>query len=114
VPLEKILSGRKPPVTGRRDHFSVLKPWGLRPQGGWHEGMDLRHRFATNLRRVRHEKGISQEALAYEAGVDRAHVSKIERAVTYVGLEIIGKFAKVLGVDPVEFFRVPPRRNRRS
>lgn len=75
--------------------------------------MDLRHRFATNLRRVRHEKGISQEDLAHEAGVDRAHVSKIERAVTYVGLEIIGKFAEVLDVDPVEFLK-GPLRNRRS
>lgn len=76
--------------------------------------MDLRHRFATNLRRVRHEKGISQEALAYEAGVDRAHVSKIERAVTYVGLEIIGKFAKVLEVDPIEFFKPPTRKGRKG
>ena len=76
--------------------------------------MDLRHRFATNLRRVRHEKGISQEALAYEAGVDRAHVSKIERAVTYVGLEIIGKFAEVLDVDPSEFLKPPARRVRKG
>lgn len=76
--------------------------------------MDLRHRFATNLRRVRHEKGISQEALAYEAGVDRAHVSKIERAVTYVGLEIIGKFAKVLDVDPAEFFKPTTRKGRKG
>ena len=72
--------------------------------------MDLRHRFATNLRRIRHNRGISQEDLAYEAGVDRAYVSRIERAVTYVGLEIIGKFADVLKVDPVEFFTAPSRR----
>ena len=62
--------------------------------------MDLRQRFATNLRRIRNEKGISQEGLAFEAGVDRAYVSRIERAVTYVGLEIIGKFAGALEVDP--------------
>jgi transcriptional regulator with XRE-family HTH domain len=76
--------------------------------------MDLRQRFATNLRRVRHEKGISQEALAYEAGVDRAHVSKIERAVTYVGLEIMGKFAEVLKVDASEFLKPPARRARKG
>jgi hypothetical protein len=39
-----------------------------------------------------------------------AHVSKIERAATYVGLEIIGKFADVLDVDPMGFFRAPARR----
>ena len=76
--------------------------------------MDLRHRFATNLRRVRHEKGISQEDLAHHAGVDRAHVSKIERAVTYVGLEIIGKFAEVLEVDPAEFFKGPVKKARKG
>ena len=58
--------------------------------------MDLRHRFATNLRRIRHERSVSQEQLAHDAGVDRAHVSKIERGITFVGLEIIGKFAEVL------------------
>ena len=75
--------------------------------------MDLRHRFATNLRRIRHNRGMSQEDLAYEAGVDRAYVSRIERAVTYVGLEIIGKFADVLKVDPVEFFTAPSRTQRK-
>ena len=76
--------------------------------------MDLRHRFATNLRRIRHNRGISQEDLAYEAGVDRAYVSRIERAVTYVGLEIIGKFAEVLKVDPAEFFTASSRTPRKS
>ena len=28
----------------------------------------------------------------HEAEIDRAHVSKIEREMTYVGIEIIGKF----------------------
>ena len=54
--------------------------------------MDLRHRFAINLRRIRHERG----TLAYDAGVDRAYVSRIERAVTHVGQEMVGKFAEVL------------------
>ena len=75
--------------------------------------MDLRNRFATNLRRIRHNRCISQEDLAYEAGVDRAYVSRIERAVTYVGLEIIGKFAEVLKVDPAEFLMAPSRTHRK-
>ena len=71
--------------------------------------MDLRQRLATNLRRIRHDRGVSQEGLANEAGVDRAYLSRVERAVTYVGLEIVGKLADVLGVDPIEFFRRPSR-----
>jgi transcriptional regulator with XRE-family HTH domain len=71
--------------------------------------MDLRQLFATNLRRIRHERKISQEQLAHDAEVDRAYLSRVERAVTYVGLEIIEKVAAVLEVDPAEFFRRPSR-----
>ena len=71
--------------------------------------MDLRQLFATNLRRIRHQRKLSQERLAHDAGVDRAYMSRVERAVTYVGLEIVGKLADVLEVDPVEFFRRPTR-----
>jgi transcriptional regulator with XRE-family HTH domain len=76
--------------------------------------MDLRQLFATNLRRIRHDRKISQEGLAYDAGVDRAYLSRVERAVTYVGLEIIGKLAAVLEVDPAEFFRRPSRPGSRG
>jgi transcriptional regulator with XRE-family HTH domain len=55
--------------------------------------MDLREVFAINLRRFRHEKGISQEELADLAGINRTYISKLETAATYAGLEIIGKLA---------------------
>lgn len=74
--------------------------------------MDIRELFATNLRRIRHERDISQEELADLADVDRAHVSKIERELVFVGIEIVGKFAKVLGVEPMEFFRPPEKKAR--
>lgn len=76
--------------------------------------MDLRQLFATNLRRLRHSRGISQEQLANDAGIDRAYVSRVERAVTYVGLEIIGKLSTILDVEPAEFFRKPTRAGRRT
>ena len=34
--------------------------------------------FAANLRRLRPAKGISQEDLAYEAGINRTYLSKLE------------------------------------
>jgi transcriptional regulator with XRE-family HTH domain len=71
--------------------------------------MDLRQLFATNLRRLRHARKLSQEHLAHDAEVDRAYLSRVERAVTYVGLEIIERLASVLEVDPAEFFRRPSR-----
>ncbi len=74
--------------------------------------MDLRQPFAANLRRIRRAQGISQEQLAHDAGIDRAYYSRVERAVTYVGLEIIGKLADTLGVDPAEFFESTGRKPR--
>jgi transcriptional regulator with XRE-family HTH domain len=61
--------------------------------------MDLRRTFAANVVRLRAEKGISQEELAYEVGMNRAHLSEIETGKAYVGLEILGKIADVLGVE---------------
>ena len=75
--------------------------------------MDLRQLFATNLRRIRHQRKLCQERLAHDAEVDRAYVSRVERAVTYVGLEIIEKLATILEVDPAEFFRRPSRAGSR-
>jgi transcriptional regulator with XRE-family HTH domain len=74
--------------------------------------MDLRQVFAANLRRGRHAKGMSQEALAYEAGVNRSYLSKLERGATYVGLEIIGRLADVLELEPAELLRFPATRRR--
>jgi transcriptional regulator with XRE-family HTH domain len=76
--------------------------------------MDLRPQFAENLKRLRKARGISQEQLANDAGIDRAYMSRIEREVTYVGLEIIGKLADVLQVEPVDFFMPSPKEGRRS
>jgi transcriptional regulator with XRE-family HTH domain len=72
--------------------------------------MDLRQIFAANLRRFRHAKGLSQEALAYEAGVNRTYMSKLEKGGSYPGLEIIGKLAIVLEVEPAELLKLPPKR----
>ena len=75
--------------------------------------MDLRDTFATNLRRLRHEKGLSQDDLAYEAGVSRSYLSQVEKGVFYVSLKIVGRLAGALGVDPGELLELPPKRGRR-
>jgi transcriptional regulator with XRE-family HTH domain len=75
--------------------------------------MDLRQVFATNLRRLRHAKGLSQEELAYKARVNRTYVSKLETGATWVGLEVIAKLAKALDADPTEFL-ASPQRNKKA
>ena len=67
--------------------------------------MDLRDIFATNLRRIRHEKGMSQDDLAYDAEISRSYLSQIEKGKFHVSLKIIGKLAEVLDVEPARFFQ---------
>jgi transcriptional regulator with XRE-family HTH domain len=74
--------------------------------------MDLRWTFAANLLRLRRAKGLSQEALAYEAGVNRSYLARIETGQPYVGLEVIGKLAEALEVEPTELLKFPSRRTR--
>jgi transcriptional regulator with XRE-family HTH domain len=76
--------------------------------------MDYRHVFATNLRRLRTEKGYSQEELAYEADVNRTYMSKLEKGGSFVGLEVMVKLAKVLQVEPADFLKAPARKPRRT
>ncbi|MGL5168978.1 MAG: helix-turn-helix domain-containing protein [Afipia sp.] len=76
--------------------------------------MDLRQLFALNLRRIRRERRLTQEQLAHDAEIDRAYMSRVERSVTYVGLEIIGKLSDVLKVEAREFFVPPPKQIRKK
>jgi transcriptional regulator with XRE-family HTH domain len=45
--------------------------------------------------------------------VNRSYVSKIEKGVTFIGLEIVGKLAAVLEVEPAERLRRPTRKRKR-
>jgi len=74
--------------------------------------MDLREAFATNLRRLRHAKGLSQDDLAYEARVSRSYLSQLEKGAFYASLKIVGKLAMVLEVDPAELLKLPAAQSR--
>ena len=74
--------------------------------------MDLRNVFATNLRRLRNERGLSQDDLAYEAEISRSYLSQLEKGSFYASLKIIGKLSRVLKAEPAEFLRLPPKRQK--
>lgn len=69
--------------------------------------------FARNLRRIRHEKGLSQDDLAYEAEISRSYLSQLEKGAFYASLRIIGRLARVLQVEPAELLQMPAKRARR-
>ena len=71
--------------------------------------MGLRAIFAQNLRRIRTEKGVSQEELAYRAGIDRTYISSLERQVYGVSIDVLEQIAKGLKVDPAVFLQKPPK-----
>jgi transcriptional regulator with XRE-family HTH domain len=69
--------------------------------------MRLREIFGTNLRRLRHASGLSQEELAHRAGINRNYVGLLERAANSPTLDTIERLAEELAVDPVQFFEKP-------
>jgi transcriptional regulator with XRE-family HTH domain len=60
--------------------------------------MDIRHRLAKNMRRIRRDKGWSQEELADRADVHRTYISGVERCVRNPTITVVGRIADALGV----------------
>jgi transcriptional regulator with XRE-family HTH domain len=60
--------------------------------------------FAANLRRLRHERELSQERLAHMADLNVTHVAKIERSEREPGIRTVSKLAKALEVSAAELF----------
>lgn len=58
--------------------------------------MDIQRLAARNLRRIRLKRGVSQEALALETGIDRAYVSRLESAAANPTIVLLDRIAAVL------------------
>lgn len=67
--------------------------------------MDVRKVFGTNVRRLRLEKGLSQEQFGFVAGIDRTYVSGVERGLRNPSLVLADKFADGFGVELHELLR---------
>lgn len=64
----------------------------------------VQRQFGARLRRLRLQKGISQEALALTSGLDRSYVGGVERGERNISLVNIHKIARALGVPAKELF----------
>jgi len=62
--------------------------------------VDIRKRLGDNVRRLRTDKGWSQEDYADRAGIHRTYVSDIERGARNPTITVVEKLAKPLGVTP--------------
>lgn len=60
--------------------------------------METRDLVAWNLRKLRVERGFSQEGLALEAGIARTYVSRLERGLENPTVDLLDRLAKALSV----------------
>lgn len=70
---------------------------------------DVKVRFGMRLRRLRRERGWSQERLAHIVGLDRSYVGGVERGERNVSLTNICLLARGLGISPAELMRFNDR-----
>ena len=61
--------------------------------------------MARNLRILRKQKGLSQEELAFQAGINRNYVGQIEREEKSPTVDVIEKLAYSLEMGPEAFFQ---------
>jgi len=52
------------------------------------------------MRKLRAARGLSQEALAHESGMNRTYVSSVERAERNVSIDNIARIAKAFAIEP--------------
>jgi DNA-binding XRE family transcriptional regulator len=64
--------------------------------------MDIKKKFGKQVKKFRLKKGLSQEALANQADLDRTYIPSIEKGDRNVSIIVIEKIAKALKVKIVE------------
>ena len=69
--------------------------------------MSLAAIVARNIRRLRLEHGLTQEALAVDAGIDRTYVSRLERGLENPAVAVLEKLARALSSNIEELFMAP-------
>lgn len=67
--------------------------------------MDLKDVMATNLRKLRHARGLTQEEVAERAGLSARYVGAMERADVSASVTVLGRIAEALDVEPTELVR---------
>ncbi|MEM5501840.1 helix-turn-helix transcriptional regulator [Ahrensia kielensis] len=64
----------------------------------------MRDVVAKNLRRLRADRGWSQERLALESGLNRTYLSAVERSEQNISVDNIARIADALNVEAAVLF----------
>ena len=62
----------------------------------------LRKAFGLELQELRKAKGLSQEKLGYQVGLERAYISRMERGISQPTLTVLVELGKALDVSASE------------
>jgi transcriptional regulator with XRE-family HTH domain len=66
--------------------------------------MTLGGNVARNIRRLRQERGLTQEELAVRIRITRNYVGMIERQENSPTVAVLERIAKALGIEPARLF----------
>ena len=66
--------------------------------------MDIKKKIGIRIRELRSQRQLSQEELAYAAGLDRTYINSIENGRRNVSIVNIERIAKALDVTLQKFF----------
>jgi transcriptional regulator with XRE-family HTH domain len=75
--------------------------------------MDMRRLVAENVRRIRLEKGLSQEQFSAISGFSQQYISGLETGRRNPTVVTLYELAKALGVTHMDLLRPNPARNKR-
>ncbi len=67
--------------------------------------MDIRAKFGIRIKELRISAGLSQEALALEAELDRTYIPSIEKGKRNVSITVIEKLSKALRIEISELLK---------
>jgi transcriptional regulator with XRE-family HTH domain len=69
--------------------------------------MKAQQLVAHNMRKLRVKRGISQENLAVDVGIDRTYISRLERGIENPTVAVLERLAAALESDIGSFFVMP-------
>lgn len=67
--------------------------------------MNLEQIFGEELRKIREEKGLSQEQLGFESEYHRTYISQLERGEKNTSLKAVFRISEALGVKPSDLIK---------
>lgn len=74
---------------------------------------DWQQIVGANVRRLRIEKGLSQERLAFASEIDLTYLGGIERGRRNPSLLVLARVADALGCSPHDLLKKPPSKGRK-